>query len=235
MTTRTVKLTFLLAATALLQACSTCSQFVGLSPMAGAMQPASAMTDPAAGLRIGDPPIQPIDSTDSLHWVSQARRAADLLGCTIPFQYRQEGPILLSTLVDLNTMKSDAQFGRVMSEQVGNRLARLGYPIVEMRLRDSISVQENVGELMLSRQIQELAKLHKSPLAVVGTYTETLNQTVVNLRVVRAKDGVIVTASDFAVSNDVDVLNMLGSKAGVSKEAREAAKPVQTREFRVRP
>jgi FlgO protein len=192
-------------------------------------------TPPGSTYEVVGAPVQPIDSADNLVWIHQARVATDRLACGIPPQLRGEGPILMATLVDINSMKAEAQFGRVISEQVGNRLARLGYPVMEMRLRDEIAIQEQTGEIMLSRQAQELAKAHKTPLAVVGTYTETISRTVVNLRAVRVTDGVVISSSDFSIKNDADVLNMLGTAAGVTKEAREAARPVQVREFKVRP
>jgi hypothetical protein len=236
-------LTTVIACAALLQACTTltpastpsstpsrsqCEALVGAASQA-VSHPQGATHAPEGT------PLQPLDSADAVAWVRQTRRAADQLACSIPFQYRGEGPILMATLVELNSMKSDAQFGRAVAEQLGNRLARLGYPIVEMRLRDAINVQDRVGELMLSRQAQELAKAHKTPLAIVGTYIETLSHTVVNVRAVRVADGVVITSADFAIPNDANVQNMLASAAGVSKEARDAARPVQMREFKVRP
>lgn len=215
---------------ALLPACTT----VELPPPSSSAMPTSSQ---CADLNAQAQPLalQVADSADELAWVRHARRAADQLACSVPFAYRGEGPILVATVVDLHTMKSDAQFGRVMAEVVANRLARLGYPVVEMRLRDAVTVQDKVGEVLLSRQVQELAKVHRTPLAIVGTYSESLSRTVVNLRAVRVTDGVVITAADFAVSNDADVINMLHTQAGVSKEAREAARPVQRREFKVRP
>lgn len=224
----------LLASTMLCAAWLAACTSVELPPPSTTVMPTSSQ---CANLDAQAQPLalQVADSADELAWVRHARRAADQLACSIPFTYRGEGPVLVATVVDLHTMKADVQFGRVIGELVANRLARLGYPVVEMRLRDAVTVQDKVGEVLLSRQVQELAKAHKTPLAVVGTYSESLSRTVVNLRAVRVVDGVVITAADFAVLNDADVLNMLGSPAGVSKAAREAARPIQMREFKVQP
>lgn len=133
-------------------------------------------------------------------------------------------PILVATLVDINDLQTSSGFGRMSAEQIGSRLASNGLPVAEIKLRESILVQEGKGELMLSRDAREIARARGAQAVVVGTYATGKDAVYVNVRLVSAMDGRILSTTDYvvpmtrdvAVLLNLDVFNALGVVTGES-------------------
>lgn len=138
------------------------------------------------------------------------RQATERLAANIPKDYRKEA-LLVGTVVNVNHVGSAAPLGRALSEQVVTGLVAQGYVVVELRLREAVALRETTGELLLSRDVQEVAKTHRAALVVVGTYTAAAQTTFVNLKAIRSTDGVVEAAVDFMLPHDPDVRRLLGS------------------------
>lgn len=120
-------------------------------------------------------------------------------------------PILVATLVNINDMQTSSAFGRMSSEQIGSRLANSGLPVAEIKLRESILVEEGRGELMLSRNAREIARARGAQAVVVGTYATGKDAVYVNVRLVSAMDGRILSSHDYVVPMTRDVTALLNS------------------------
>jgi TolB-like protein len=120
-------------------------------------------------------------------------------------------PILVATLVNINDLQASSGFGRMSAEQIGARLANSGLPVAEIKLRDSILVQEGKGELMLSRDARALAHSRGAQALVVGTYATGHDAVYVNVRMVSASDGRVLSAVDYVVPMTRDVAALVSS------------------------
>lgn len=118
-------------------------------------------------------------------------------------------PVLVATVVDVNNLKSSAPLGRTLGEIYASQLANKGYNVTEMKLRGDVYVREGTGELLLSREIREIAAQHAAGLVLVGTYSQASQYTYISMKLVRTADSRIMRSHDYAIPNDRDVLRML--------------------------
>jgi hypothetical protein len=121
------------------------------------------------------------------------------------------GPVLVATVVNVNDMSRSAPLGRTLSEQYANSMAALGFNVKEVKLRGDIFIKEGTGELLLSREIQDIARQHNAAMVVVGTYSPAANFTYVSLKLVRTEDSRIIRGHDYALPNDRDVQRLLAT------------------------
>ena len=119
------------------------------------------------------------------------------------------GPVLVATVVNVNDLTRSAPLGRTLSEQYASAMAAKGFNVKEIKLRGEIFVKEGAGELLLSREIKDIARSQNASLVLVGTYSAAANFTYVSLKLVRTEDGRIVRGHDYALPNDRDVQRLL--------------------------
>ena len=84
----------------------------------------------------------------------------------------------------------------------------------ELKLRGDVYVKEGTGELLLSREIRDVAKNHSAALVLVGTYSQAHNFTYISLKLVRTSDSRIIRSHDYALPNDRDVQRLLVPNTG---------------------
>ena len=121
------------------------------------------------------------------------------------------GPVLVATIVDVNDTARSAPLGRTLSEQYATNMAMAGFNVKEVKLRGDIFVKEGAGELLLSREIKDIARSYNASLVLVGTYSPAANFTYVSLKLVRTEDSRIIRGHDYALPNDRDVQRLLAT------------------------
>lgn len=121
-------------------------------------------------------------------------------------------PMLVATVVNVNDLRKTAPLGRTLSEQYASLLVERGLIVKELKLRGDIFVRETTGELMLSREIKDIAKLHSAGVVLVGTYSVAANATYVSIKLVRTDSGQILRGHDYALPNNSDVKRLLDIK-----------------------
>ncbi|WP_404301003.1 FlgO family outer membrane protein [Alicycliphilus denitrificans] len=119
------------------------------------------------------------------------------------------GPALVATVVNVNDLSRSAPLGRTLSEQYANHMAALGFDVKEIKLRGDVFVKEGAGELLLSREIKDIARHHNASMVLVGTYSPAANFTYVSMKLVRTEDSRIIRGHDYALPNDRDVQRLL--------------------------
>ena len=119
------------------------------------------------------------------------------------------GPVLVATVVNVNDLSRSAPLGRTLSEQYASHMAAAAFNVKEIKLRGDVFVKEGAGELMLSREIKDIARNHNASMVLVGTYSAAANFTYVSLKLVRTEDSRIVRGHDYALPNDRDVQRLL--------------------------
>ena len=119
------------------------------------------------------------------------------------------GPVLVATVVNINDLSRAAPLGRTLSEQYATAMAMSGFDVKEIKLRGEVFVKQDAGELLLSREIKDIARQHNASMVVVGTYSAAANFTYVSLKLVRMEDSRIIRGYDYALPVDRDVKQLL--------------------------
>jgi TolB-like protein len=121
------------------------------------------------------------------------------------------GPVLVATLVDVTFLERSSPLGRLISEQLVSRIAQLGRPVVEMKLRGSVFVKNNNGEFLLTREVRELASNQNASAVLVGTYAESGNAVFVSLKLVNPSNSIVLSSYDYGFPLDRTVRRLLSS------------------------
>ena len=117
-------------------------------------------------------------------------------------------PVLVTSLVALDDFGQSSTLGRLIGEQVASRMVMSGYNVVEVALRKNLLVKQGVGQVMLSRDVKNISRLNSAQAVAVGTYAVGEDDVFVNLRLIRAGDGRILSAYDFTVKNDRNISSL---------------------------
>lgn len=122
--------------------------------------------------------------------------------------FNKSQPIIVATLVNIDDLKS-SRLGRVLSEQIGTKLTKSGYSVIELKLRGNIFVKQSEGEFLLSREVKDITLSHKAQAVVVGTYAESRGYVYVTIKMVSANDNQTIAAHDYALPLDANIHSLL--------------------------
>ncbi len=142
-------------------------------------------------------------------FIVSSQSAIDKLLAGVNRESIGQSPVLVATVVNVNDLSRAAPLGRTLSEQYASQMVASGLHVKEIKLRGDVFVKEGAGELLLSREIKDIAKSHNASLVLVGTYSTAANFTYVSLKLVRTEDGRILNGHDYALPNDRDVQRLL--------------------------
>ncbi len=151
---------------------------------------------------------QPVDA----HIGTQTYFATDMLVDTTLQPLDRAEPVLVASLVDIDDLRRSSTLGRMVAEQVSGRLAQLGYHVTEMKLRGSVAIKQQAGELVLSRELKHLGQQHEAQAVVAGTYAVGNNQVHINLRLLRSADGRVLSAVDYTLPLGQDTRALVPAK-----------------------
>ena len=111
--------------------------------------------------------------------------------------------------VNVNNLTRSAPLGRTLSEQYASHMSALGFNVKEVKLRGDLFVREGTGELLLSRELRDIARSQNAAVVLVGTYSPATDYTYVSVKLVRTEDSRILRGHDYALPNDRDVQRLL--------------------------
>lgn len=154
----------------------------------------AALAGLAAGCASGGPTFE-LARTSSL--VGANYEAADILVGGAQHRLAAGQPIIVATLVRMESLGQSSNLGRLISEHIGSRLIQRGYNVPELKLRGTIFVQSTQGELMLSRDLREIAASHHAQAVVVGTYAVANNYVYVNVKLIEAGGHATIAAHNY--------------------------------------
>lgn len=106
-------------------------------------------------------------------------------------------PLLVATMVNIDSLDQSSRFGRLVSEQYAARLTQHGYHVVEMKLRNNVYIREGAGELLLSRDVRDLSKSHNAQVVVVGNYAVASGYVYLTLKAVTVADNRVIAAINY--------------------------------------
>lgn len=87
-----------------------------------------------------------------------------------------------------------------------------GYTVAELKLRNSILIEEGKGEFILSRDVREISRSRGAQAVIAGTYAVGADSVYVNVRLIRASDSKILSAYDYALRMDDNILYLVGAR-----------------------
>jgi TolB-like protein len=155
-------------------------------------------------------PYQNPPSPDAMMNVSY--KAGDALLAQLNGKLAQDKPLIMATLVNIDALEQSSTLGRLLSEQITTRLVHAGVKMVEMKLRNNVYLKRNTGELMLTREIGEVALAHHAQAIVVGSYAESNQLVFVNIKVIQPNTNFVLAGYDFVLAKDATVRSMLGQQ-----------------------
>lgn len=123
-------------------------------------------------------------------------------------------PMIAATFVSIDNLSQSSTFGRISSEIMASALAQQGMQVREVKMRDSMFIEESVGELILSRQVQRLSSQHNARSILMGTYAQGQDYLYVSTRVVRSGDAMVLGSADFRVKLDNNMRSLLEGQGG---------------------
>ena len=173
-----------------------------------------------AGCSTYGEPAQPVttvrneptyQAADANNFLASSQDAVNKLTANVSPQSVGTGPVLVATMVNVNNTTSSAPLGRTLSEIYANQMAARGFHVKEVKLRSDLYVREGTGELMLSREMREIARSQNASMVVVGTFSPAANFTYVSMKLVRTEDSRIISGYDYALPNDRDVSRLLAA------------------------
>lgn len=125
--------------------------------------------------------------------------AVDKLVATTAVPIDKKTPLLVATIVNIDSLNQSSRYGRLISEQIATRLTQLGFNVTEMKLRNNVYIQEGAGELLLSRDMRDLSKSHNSQVVVVGNYAVASDSIHLTLKAVTVIDNRVISAVNYAM------------------------------------
>ena len=138
-----------------------------------------------------------------------------------------ELPILVTTFVNNDNLKETSRFGRILQEHIASRLVQTNYTVKEIKLRQTLLMQEQSGETMLSRDTQKIDPKQSltSQAILVGTYSYTDRVMSISARLVNPKDRNIISSYDYQLCMDDNISTMFEPKRKPSTPDDEVAPP----------
>jgi TolB-like protein len=151
-------------------------------------------------------------TVSSNQFVSANYAAADKLLMQLSGKLAADKPLIMATVVNIDALDQTSTLGRLVSEQISTRMAQGGLKMLEMKLRNNVYLKRNQGELMLTREIGEVAQTHNAQAVVVGSYAETSDMVFINIKVVQPQSNFVLAGHDYVLAKEGIVRSMLMSR-----------------------
>lgn len=135
--------------------------------------------------------------------------AAENLQSQLASRTAGNSTLLVATLVNIDALDRSSTLGRLVSEQVSARFTQGGYHMVEMKFQNSVYLARGQGELMLTREVHELANTYSAEAVIVGTYGASKDYVLINLKVVEPATNHVLAVYDYSLPMDENVRLML--------------------------
>lgn len=169
-------------------------------------------------LRADRPPEVTYEKAAKSEFVAANYQAADMLigllrtapdsRSTVP----ENGSLIVGTIVNIDSLDHSSTLGRVVSEQISARFSQRGYNMVEMKFRNSVYMKRSEGELVLTREISEVAKSHSAQAVVVGSYGVSGDSVFVNVKVVQPMTNIVMAAYDYVLPLNREIRSMVTTR-----------------------
>jgi|SRR5450830_66172 len=161
------------------------------------------------------PPITSNDKVSlpipSSPFIATNYKATDKLIAQLGGRLNPDQPMIVATIVNIDDLNSSSTFGRLVSEQVSARFSQASYSMVEMKFHNFVYMKQDQGELLLTREIKDVAKSHNAQAVVVGTYALSGDDVFVNLKVIQPTTNIVLAVHDYTFPLDTNLKTMIKS------------------------
>lgn len=142
-------------------------------------------------------------------FITNNYQAADALITQLGNRLSSSQPIIIATVVNIDNLSNSSTFGRLVSEQVSARFSQSHYSMVELKFRGDVYMKRDQGELLLTREIKNIAQSQNAQAVIVGTYAESKDAVFVNLKVIQPNTNIVMAVHDYAFSANNNIKGML--------------------------
>lgn len=118
-------------------------------------------------------------------------------------------PIVVATSVNVDDLSESSTFGRLASQLVASRLAQRGYAVRDVTYTRALTVTPETGEMVLSRETSRIAAEYDAQAVVAGAYAVGGENIYLNLRLLNAADGRVLSTVDVAIPVNEDTQRMI--------------------------
>jgi TolB-like protein len=148
-------------------------------------------------------------TVSSNQFIASNYTAADALLSQLNGKLLADKPLIMATVVNIDALEQTTTLGRLVSEQLSSRLSQGKLNMLEMKLRNNVYLKRGQGEMMLTREIGQVAQTHDAQAVVVGSYAETSDMVFVNIKVIQPNTNFVLAAHDYALAKEGIVRSML--------------------------
>lgn len=133
-------------------------------------------------------------------------------------------PIVVVTAVDVDDLTASSTFGRLASQLVSSRLSQRGYLVRDITYTQALTVTPETGEMALSREARRIAVETDAQAVLAGVYAVGGEKIYLNLRLLGAADGRVISAADLVIPLDPDTHPLvLTGRHGADRTLRVSA------------
>ncbi len=156
------------------------------------------------------------------------RIADQLADTTMPplILHHPDMPILITTFVDNNNLEQTSQLGRILQEHIASRFVQLGYTVREIKLSNTLNIEQKSGETILSRDLSLLKTDQQAQAILAGTISRINRILYISARLINPTNHNILATNDYKLYMDDDILAMFES-IGPPDEDKFIAEPRQ--------
>ena len=167
----------------------------------------------------------PDTSTGSKQWTPSAevytqrfvwkmKYLAQHMQATAADHGREGMTVLMSTITPVDNLASGTSFGRLVSEQLMTELNGRGFRVIEARKTNDYLVSGKSGEFSLSRDLKKIAAEFSADAVLVGAYSRSKDQVLINVRLVDLRDSSTLGAASAMMdtSGDMFLQSVFGDK-----------------------
>lgn len=143
--------------------------------------------------------------------------------------------LAVSTPVSLHNLYATSSLGRLLGERLLGELQRTGVEVIDVRKTPALMIHERYGEYGLSRDMDELSFVLDAQAVLVGTYTATPERLLLDLRVLRNQDNLVLASArrNFDMTRELSAL--LADEAAPRPTARVPVRGYPQTQLRPRP
>lgn len=103
--------------------------------------------------------------------------------------------VLMTTLTPVDDLYKSNSFGRLCMEQLMTEFTKMDFVVIEARKTDNYMIKNHEGEFSLSRDLASISKDWRADMVLVGTYSRSDDQVLMNVRLVSAKNGGVIAGA----------------------------------------
>lgn len=132
-------------------------------------------------------------------FVALSYEAADALYKDAQDALQDDATVIYGVFTPAGQPSTSSPFGRMVAEHVASRFVQHGVKVVEIRLREAISVRHG-GPYALSDQAGDVADRVQARAALSGSYAATADYVLMTARLIDVENGLVMASWDKRVT-----------------------------------